>query len=110
MKSSIQKLVLLIPFIECLDAQFIPESEARLIAWRAYGDFVKTSLTASVPLVPGKDYLFITPPNMAAIRGGTPVPDAVTNFDLYPFADGLQNIDEPLYNPQGPTYSGALYQ
>lgn len=90
-------------------AQFVPESEARLVAWRAYGDFISQMLTAGQPLVKGRDLIFVTPPNLAAVRGGTPVPESVTNFDLFQLADGLQSQSEPLLDPLGPSYIDALY-
>jgi hypothetical protein len=49
-------------------------------------------------------YIYVTPPSLSAIRGGSPVPFAVQNFDLFQFADSLQNINEPLLNPAGPSY------
>lgn len=110
MVSAMKKLILLLPLIKGLEAQFVPESEARLTAWRAYGDLVAQLLTAGVPLTKGKDFVYVTPPNMAAVRGGTPVPESVTNFDLFGFADGLQNQSEPLLDPQGPSYIQALYE
>ncbi|CZR62182.1 uncharacterized protein PAC_12079 [Phialocephala subalpina] len=66
-------------------------------------------LTAGVPLTPGKDFIYVTPPNSAAVRGGTPCPDSVHNFDLLSIADGLQNISEPLMIPQGESYINQLY-
>lgn len=92
-----------------INAQFVKESEARLVAWRAYGDFVGQLLTAGQPITKGRDFVYVTPPNLAAIRGGTPVPESVTNFDLFSFADGLQKQSEPLLDPQGASYIDALY-
>ena len=105
----IQNLLILLPLIKGLSAQFVKESEARLVAWRAYADFVSQLLTAGQPLMKGKDFIYVTPPNLAAVRGGTPVPESVTNFDLFSLADGLQFLNEPLLDPQGPSYIDALY-
>ena len=110
MRISTQKLLHLLPLLQVLDAQFVPESEARLVAWRAYGNFVGSLLTAGQPLTKGRDFVYVTPPNLAAVRGGTPVPESVTNYDLYYLADGLQNQSEPLLDPQGPSYINALYE
>lgn len=104
-----KKLTILLPLIQTIHAQFLPEADARLLAWRAYGNFVSQSLTAGVPLTLGKDFVYVTPPNLAAVRGGTPCPESVTNYDLFGLADGLQNISEPLLDPQGPSYIDNLY-
>jgi hypothetical protein len=101
--------ILLLPLIQAIHAQFLSEADARLLAWRAYGNFVSQSLTAGVPLTLGKDFIYVTPPNLAAVRGGTPCPESVTNYDLFGLADGLQNISEPLLDPQGPSYIDNLY-
>jgi hypothetical protein len=104
-----KSLTILLLLIKELKAQFVPESEARLVAWRAYGDVVSQLLTAGQPIVKGRDLVYVTPPNLAAVRGGTPVPESVTNFDLFSLANALQNQSEPLLDPQGPSYIDALY-
>jgi hypothetical protein len=109
MKSLSQNLVIILSFLTSLEAQFIPEADARLLAWRAYGTFVQQQLTAGVPLSPGKDFIYVTPPNLASVRGGTPCPDSVTNFDLFSLADGLQNVNEPLLDNAGASYVDSLY-
>ncbi|EPE31455.1 hypothetical protein GLAREA_12758 [Glarea lozoyensis ATCC 20868] len=109
MKSNSPNLLVLLSFLTSLEAQFIPEADARLLAWRAYGTFVQQQLTAGVPLSPGKDFIYVTPPNLAAVRGGTPCPDSVTNFDLFSLADGLQNVNEPLLDNAGASYVDSLY-
>lgn len=106
---SFNSITILFFLTKQLQAQFVPESEARLVAWRAYGDFVSQLLTAGQPIVKGRDLVYVTPPNLAAVRGGTPVPESVTNFDLFPLASALQNQSEPLLDPQGPSYIDALY-
>ncbi|RDL35699.1 Uncharacterized protein BP5553_06311 [Venustampulla echinocandica] len=109
MKTAAHKLLFFLPLIKSLEAQFVPEAEARLQAWRAYGTFVSQQLTAGVPMVPGKDFIYVTPPNMAAVRGGTPCPDSVTNFDLFALADGLQTVSQPLLDTSGASYIDSLY-
>jgi hypothetical protein len=85
MKHFIHTVPLVTLFIKSFHAQNLPDSEARLIAWCAYGTFVSDLLTTGVPLKPGTDF---THPNQAAVRGGTPCPESVTNFDLFSIADG----------------------
>ncbi len=109
MKHSIQQASVLLALANLLNAQALPDSEARLIAWRAYGNFVTDLLTAGQPLTPGKDFVYVNPPNLAAVRGGSPCPQSVTNFDLFGVADGLQTISEPLMDPNGPSYIDNLY-
>ncbi|KAF4633327.1 hypothetical protein G7Y89_g4788 [Cudoniella acicularis] len=109
MKSPTQRVLFALPLLKAVHTQFVPESEARLQAWRAYGTFVGQQLTAGVPLTQGKDFIYVTPPNLAAVRGGTPCPDSVTNFDLFALADGLQNISAPLLDTSGPSYIDSLY-
>lgn len=109
MKYSNQKSYVLLALATFSFAQDLPDSEARLIAWRAYGKFVSDLLTAGQPLNPGKDFVYVNPPNLAAVRGGSPCPQSVTNFDLFSVADCLQTIGEPLMDPNGPSYVDNLY-
>ncbi|KAG9246859.1 hypothetical protein BJ878DRAFT_532959 [Calycina marina] len=110
MKSfAIHKLVAFLPFIKALEAQSLLSFEdASRIAWRAYGNMVEQVMTAGQPLVKGKDFLFVTPPSTVAIRGGAPCPEAVTNNELFPFADSLQAGDSPLLDMAGVSYIQAL--
>ncbi|KAL2060853.1 hypothetical protein VTL71DRAFT_8905 [Oculimacula yallundae] len=103
------KTTILLAIFTTINAQALSDAEARLIAWRAYGNFVTDMLTAGQPLVPGKDFIYVNPPNQAAVRGGTPCPQSVTNFDLFSVADGLQTTGEPLMDPNGPSYVDNLY-
>jgi hypothetical protein len=77
-------------------AQLLSSNTANLIAWKSYGDIVKDIFTARQPLEIGTDHLFITPPTTVFIRGGSPCPEAVTNFDLFDCADSLQKPGDPL--------------
>lgn len=108
MSLNILRLIALLPLIKGLEAQFLSEPEARLQAWRAYGSFVQQSITAGVALTPGKDMVYITPPNFATVRGGTPCPDEITNYELFSLVDRLQNGSEPLLDLTGPSYAEAL--
>jgi hypothetical protein len=56
----------------------------------------------------GVDFLFVTPPTTTTIRGGSPCPAAVTNEDLFPVANSLQNPGEPLLDVQGREYFASL--
>ncbi|CZT01099.1 hypothetical protein WAI453_009523 [Rhynchosporium graminicola] len=109
MKSSIQQAAILLVIVNNINGQTLPDSEARLIAWKAYGNFVTDMLTAGQPLQLGKDFVYVNPPNQAAVRGGTPCPQSVTNFDLFSVADNMQNTGEPLMDPNGPSYVDNLY-
>ncbi|KAH8595520.1 hypothetical protein B0O99DRAFT_671946 [Bisporella sp. PMI_857] len=82
----------------------LTSNDATLLAWRAYGNFVTDYLTAGQGLVKGVDYVYVTPPSSSAVRGGSPVPFAVQNNDLFQFANALQKPDEPLLNAFGPSY------
>ncbi|KAH7312843.1 hypothetical protein BKA65DRAFT_467072 [Rhexocercosporidium sp. MPI-PUGE-AT-0058] len=107
MKNLHQSSILLAIF-NLTNGQALPDAEARLIAWRAYGNFVTDMLTAGQPIVPGKDSIYVNPPNQAAVRGGSPCPQSVTNFDLFSLADGLQTAGEPLMDPNGASYHDPL--
>ena len=96
-------LINLLPFV-CIASGQLSSNDATLLAWRAYGKFVTDYLTAGQGLIKGKDYVYVTPPSSSAVRGGSPVPFAVQNFDLFTFADALQKPNEPLLNPAGPSY------
>ncbi|KAG4429228.1 hypothetical protein IFR05_015289 [Cadophora sp. M221] len=106
---NLHQAAILLATVNAINAQALPDAEARLIAWRAYGSFVSDMLTAGQPLVPGKDFIYVNPPNQAAVRGGSPCPQSVTNFDLFSLADGLQTVSEPLMDPNGPSYVDNLY-
>lgn len=60
----------------------VNSEEASLIAWKAYGDLIKNYITANQPLTPGTDFVYVTPPTSNFVRGGTPCPESVTNFEL----------------------------
>jgi len=100
-------LLRLIPLISIAAGQ-LSSNDATLLAWRAYGNFVTDYLTAGLGLVRGTDYVYVTPPSSSAVRGGSPVPFAVQNYDLFQFADALQKPNEPLLNPQGSSYVKGL--
>ena len=106
---SIQKLVAFLPLLKALEAQSLLSFEdASRIAWRAYGSMVEQTILAGQSLVKGRDFVFVTPPSTVAIRGGTPCPAAVTNNELYPFADSLQRNDDPFLDLAGVSYIQAL--
>jgi hypothetical protein len=60
----------------------VDSEEASLIAWRAYGDLIKTYITANQPLTSGQDFIYVTPPTSNFVRGGTVCPESVTNYEL----------------------------
>ncbi|KAF2271443.1 uncharacterized protein EI97DRAFT_270258 [Westerdykella ornata] len=86
----------------------VNSEEASLIAWKAYGDLIKNYITANQPLTPGTDFIYVTPLTSTFVRGGTPCPESVTNFELYQFADRLQNSASPLLDTTGPLYAQTL--
>jgi len=59
----------------------ITSDEANLIAWKAYGDAIGKFITAGQPLSPGQDFIYVAPPTSNFVRGGTPVPGSITNFE-----------------------------
>lgn len=63
-------------------ATAVNSDEASLIAWKAYGDLIKTYITGNQPITPGQDFIYVTPPTSNFVRGGTPCPESVTNFEL----------------------------
>lgn len=86
----------------------VDSEEASLIAWKAYGSLIQQYITANVPLTPGVDFIYVTPPTSSFVRGGTPVPESVTNFELFNTVDPLQNASNPLLGTDGPSYSQTL--
>jgi hypothetical protein len=109
MKFFLARLVAFLPLIRALEAQtLLSYEDASLIAWRAYGTMVSQYITAGQPLKKGTDFIFVTPPSTIAVRGGTPVPEAITNNDLWPFADSLQLNNDPLFDVAGMSYIQAL--
>jgi hypothetical protein len=104
---NIQRFFVFLPLIKGLQAQtLLSYEDAQGIAWRSYGSFVTQFMTGGQPIRPGIDYVFVNPPTTAAVRGGTPCPEAVTNNDLFSFADALQS--GPLLDTSGPGYNQAL--
>ncbi|RAQ46077.1 hypothetical protein AFGD_000123 [Aspergillus flavus] len=51
------------------------------LIWRAYG----------------LDYVYVCPPTEHGLRAGRPIPDAVTNSNVYSVANSLQRVDSPLF-------------
>ncbi|KAF2747647.1 hypothetical protein M011DRAFT_477265 [Sporormia fimetaria CBS 119925] len=86
----------------------VDNEEASLVAWKAYGDIIKSFLTGGQPITKGQDFIYIAPPTSVFVRGGTVCPESVTNFELYNVADRLQNSSSPLLGTTGPLYHQAL--
>jgi hypothetical protein len=82
------------------------QQDPAAMAWRAYGDFVATFLVGHSPLGP-KDRLYISPPTLGGISGGSPVSDARTNDEVFSVADGLLGGDEPFYRRTEMSYVNA---
>src|SRR3982074_1349676 len=81
--------------------QFLSYEDATLLAWNSYGNVIRQYIVAGQTLKRGVYVLFVTPPTTASIRAGSPCPEAVTNHELFAFADSLQTIGEPLMDPYG---------
>ncbi|KAF2464023.1 uncharacterized protein BDR25DRAFT_243743 [Lindgomyces ingoldianus] len=75
----------------------IPIPDGDTLVWRAYGELVKKSLVGSNVPTLGVDYIFVCPPTEFGIRGGSAIPDAVTNWNISKVADSLQRADSPLF-------------
>jgi len=73
----------------------IPDGDS--LIYRSYGQFVKQLLLGPNTLQQGLDYIYVCPPTEHGIRGGRPVPDSVTNYNIFEFADSLQRADSPLF-------------
>ncbi|KAF2007466.1 hypothetical protein P154DRAFT_119796 [Amniculicola lignicola CBS 123094] len=86
----------------------VTSEEASLIAWKAYGDLIRQYITSNAPLTPGVDFIYVTPPTSQFVRGGTPVPESVTNFELFGAVDPLQNVNSPLLGTTGASYVQSL--
>ncbi|RAQ75998.1 hypothetical protein COH20_001468 [Aspergillus flavus] len=56
------------------------------LIWRAYGHPKE-----------GLDYVYVCPPTEHGLRAGRPIPDAVTNSNVYSVADSLQRVYSPLF-------------
>ncbi|KAB8209565.1 hypothetical protein P875_00021533 [Aspergillus parasiticus SU-1] len=67
------------------------------LIWRAYGQFVKRLLLGPNNPKEGLDYVYVCPPTEHGLRGGRPIPDAVTNANVSSVADSLQRADSPLF-------------
>jgi hypothetical protein len=89
-------------------AQPLSYNDATLIAWNAYGNIIRQYITAGQALKASADYIFVMPPTIASIRGGSPCPEAVTNHELFDCADSLQMPGEPLINLDGRSYFNGM--
>lgn len=78
--------------------------------WRAYGQFVRNLLLGPNTPAPGIDFLYPLAPTEFGLRGGRPIPDAVTNFNVTNFANSLQTTDSPLFTTLGLGYFESLEQ
>lgn len=67
------------------------------LIWRAYGQFIKWLLLSPSDSKEGLDYVYVCPPTEHGLRAGRPIPDAVTNSNVYSVADSLQRVDSPLF-------------
>jgi hypothetical protein len=90
-------------------AEAFTQQDPAAMAWRAYGDFVATFLVGQNPLGP-KDRLYINPPTLGGIAGGSPVSDARTNEEVFNVADGLLGADDPFYRKTEMSYVNAYSQ
>jgi hypothetical protein len=86
----------------------ITSEDASLIAWRGYGSLISQYLTANTPVTKGTDFIYVTPPTSNFVRGGTPCPESVTNFELHSVVDPLQSVESPLLGTDGPSYIQTL--
>jgi len=86
----------------------ITSDEANLIAWKAYGDAIGKFITAGQPLAPGQDFIYVAPPTSNFVRGGTPVPGSITNFETFNFVNPLQDVESPQLGTDGPSYTQTL--
>jgi hypothetical protein len=68
----------------------------------------KQLFTARQLLETGVDYPFVTPPSTVAMRGGSPCPEAVTNFYLYDCADSLQKPGDALLDLLSRSYFNSM--
>jgi hypothetical protein len=86
--------------------QTFNQEDAAAMAWRAYANFVRDSLIG--PSSIGSFKIFVTPPTMMGIAAGDPVPQAVTNQQIFDVADGLQNATDPYTKMGQRSYVDAL--
>jgi hypothetical protein len=82
--------------------------DSSLIAWNAYGKIVNQWLTGGATPRPGIDYIFVTPPTVGTLQAGTPIPQQVTNAQLFKLADTLQRPDAPIFDTTGDSYVTSL--
>jgi len=92
MKPSTFTFPVYVALVRLVVGQTTPE-QANDIAAKAYSDFVYTQLVGAGS-IGEKQAIYFTPPNTIGVRAGLVVPPEVTNWDLYPFADNLQDPTE----------------
>jgi hypothetical protein len=108
MKLQLQNLASLAILFNPASAQLISYNDATLIACNAYSNITRQRMTAGQPLKPRVDYIFVTPPTTASIRGGSPCPEAVTNHELSDCADSLQKPGELLIKLDDRSYFNSM--
>ncbi|KAI9771081.1 MAG: hypothetical protein M1840_002432 [Geoglossum simile] len=84
----------------------IPDGDTTI--WRAYGQFVKNIILGPNKPTEGLDYLYVLTPTEYGLRGGRPIPDSVTNWNVNNFANSLQRTDSPLFSTAGLGYFESL--
>jgi hypothetical protein len=97
---------LLFLVIRLVLGQTFNQEDAAAMAWRAYANFVREGLLGGSAI--GNFKVFVTPPTMMGIAGGDPVPQAITNQQIYDTADGLQNATDPYTKMGQRSYVDAL--
>ena len=108
MKLPLRNLALLAILFSPVFPQLLSTNTAQLIAWKTYGEIIRQLFTAGQSLETGVDYMFVAPPTSVSIRGGSPCPEAVTNFDLFDCADSLQKPGNPLLDFLGRSYFNGM--
>ncbi|KAF2271100.1 hypothetical protein CC78DRAFT_506634 [Lojkania enalia] len=83
----------------------ITSEEASLIAWKAYGKLIQQYITANAPITQGTDFIYVVPPTSQFIRGGTPCPESVTNFELYEVAQYFNQSFQSWVADNDPQYA-----
>ena len=101
-------LRLLTPLLGAVSAQDMSQSDASLLAYQAFGRWVSIYLTAGQSLRKDEDFIFVTPLTEYGIPGGAPVPQSITNYQLWQRVDALQSPDNPLYIAGGARYVPSL--
>jgi hypothetical protein len=86
----------------------VPKRQPSLF-WKALGFCLKSRFTSSSSLLDENRALFLAEPDQAGIPAGMTCPEQVTNYQVFLYADTMQQVNRPTFSLSGSSYFEFLY-